>query len=364
MKKLLVLTGGGDCPGLNAVIKAIVVRAHVEGGWKVYGSVEAYHGIMREPTQVVELTPEACEEIHRLGGTIIKATTKGDPASFPVMQDDGTFVEKDVTEELVGKISKMGFEAVVSIGGDGSQRISQMLFERGVNIIGVPKTIDNDLAATDFTFGFQSAVQEASSAIDKLQSTAKSHDRVIILELMGRDAGWIALHAAIAGGAHACLIPEIPYDIEKVVSHIHDRYDGGSGYAIVVIAEGARAKGVEVVDEKSTEVGYKMRRLGGVSYLLSEQLKENGCRAAMREMILGHLQRGGSPVAFDRVLSTSFGIKAFEMVLERKFGHMVVYRNNDFQAVTLVEATRHYKTIEPDNYLLQVARGMNISLGD
>ncbi|MEM9326762.1 MAG: ATP-dependent 6-phosphofructokinase [Bacteroidota bacterium] len=364
MKKVLILTGGGDCPGLNAVIRAIARRAAQEGGWKVYGSLEAYHGVMRDPVEIMEMTPALTEEIHRLGGTIIKATTQGDPRSFPVKQPDGTVVEKNITDDLVEKIHQLGFEAVISIGGDGSQKISQMLFERGVNIIGVPKTIDNDLSATDFTFGFQTAVQEATDAIDRLVSTAKSHNRVIILELMGRDAGWIALYSAIAGGAHVCLIPEIPYDAQKVVDHIHRQYQGDSGYAIVVVAEGARSRQGVVTDQASTEVGYKMRRLGGVAFQLSGELKACGCRPAMREMILGHLQRGGSPVAFDRVLSTSFGVKAFEMVLNKAYGRLVVYRNNRFDTVTLEEATKEYKAIDRQDYLLEVARGVGISLGD
>lgn len=365
MKKLLVLTGGGDCPGLNAVIRAIVKRAKKEGDWKVYGSIEAYHGVLREPQEIIELTGKKTAGIHVKGGTILKTTTKGDPLHYPVLQEDGTYEETDITDRLVKRIQEMGFDAVVSIGGDGSQRISQVLYEKGLNIVGVPKTIDNDLSATDFTFGFQTAVQVASEAVDKLVTTAESHHRIMILELMGREAGWIALHAAIAGGVQVCLIPEIPYDIQKVLQHINRRYEKGKGFATIIIAEGAKPSGGDRLEKDSDEVGYKMKRLGGVAYQLSDELKAAGCKADIREMVLGHLQRGGTPIAFDRILSSAFGVKAFEMVLDKKFGRMVVYKNNDYCDVSLLEATKSYNYVDVDKtYLVNTARGIGISLGD
>ena len=365
MKKLLVLTGGGDCPGLNAVIRAIVKRAKKEGDWKVYGSIEAYHGVLREPLEIIELTGKKTAGIHVKGGTILKTTTKGDPLHYPVLQEDGTYEETDITDRLVKRIQEMGFDAVVSIGGDGSQRISQVLYEKGLNIVGVPKTIDNDLSATDFTFGFQTAVQVASEAVDKLVTTAESHHRIMILELMGREAGWIALHAAIAGGVQVCLIPEIPYDIQKVLQHINRRYEKGKGFATIIIAEGAKPSGGDRLEKDSDEVGYKMKRLGGVAYQLSDELKAAGCKADIREMVLGHLQRGGTPIAFDRILSSAFGVKAFEMVLDKKFGRMVVYKNNDYCDVSLLEATKSYNYVDVDKtYLVNTARGIGISLGD
>ena len=216
MKRLLVLTGGGDCPGLNAVIRAIVKRASQEKDWEVLGSIQAYNGILWEPTEVVRLTPDSVRGIHFRGGTIIETTNKGGPFNWPVKNADGTWSTVDRSDEMLRKLQYMGIDAVISIGGDGSQRISQKLFEKGLNIIGVPKTIDNDLSSTECTFGFQTAVQIATEAVDKLVTTAASHNRVFVLEVMGRDAGWIALHSAIAGGAEVCLLPEFPYDINIV----------------------------------------------------------------------------------------------------------------------------------------------------
>ncbi len=365
MKKLLVLTGGGDCPGLNAVIRGIVKRSMQEKDWKVYGSIEAYHGVMRDPQEIVELDNNRIAGIHVKGGTIIKTTTKGDPFNYPVKQADGTYKNEDRSDDLIARIKDLGIDAVISIGGDGSQRISQKLYEKGLPVIGVPKTIDNDLSATDFTFGFQTAVEVASDAVDKLVTTAESHHRVLIMEVMGRDAGWIALHASIAGGVEVCLIPEIPYDINKVVERINERYHRGKGFANIVIAEGAKPIDGEALERESDEIGYQMKRLGGVAYQLSHQMKQAGCEADIREMVLGHLQRGGTPVAFDRILSTAFGVKAFEMALAGKFGQMVVYKNNDYLEVPLIEATGEYNYVDVNNtYLVQAARGVGISFGD
>ena len=365
MKKLLVLTGGGDCPGLNAVIRGIVKRSMQEKEWQVLGSMEAYHGIIRDPQEIIELDNSRVAGIHVKGGTIIKTTTKGDPFNYPVQQPDGSWQNEDRSDELMERVKTLGIDAVISIGGDGSQRLSQRLFEKGLPVIGVPKTIDNDLGSTDFTFGFQTAVEVATQAVDKLVTTAESHHRVLILEVMGRDAGWIALHAAIAGGVEVCLIPEIPYDINKVVERINRRYHQGRGFANIIIAEGAKPKDGEVLQRKSDEIGYQMARLGGVAYQLSHQMKEAGCQADIREMVLGHLQRGGTPLAFDRILSTAFGVKAFEMALNGRFGNMVVYKNNDYLEVPLSVATQEYNYVDIDNtYLLQAAKGVGISFGD
>ncbi len=364
MKKVLVLTGGGDCPGLNAVIRGIVKRAHKEEDWEVYGSIEAYNGVLREPQEIVHLDNKSIAGIHVKGGTILKTTTKGGPFSWPVQKEDGTWDTVDRSDEMLEKLKDMGFDAVISIGGDGSQRISQLLFEKGLPIVGVPKTIDNDLSATDYTFGFQTAVQEASDAVDKLVTTAESHHRVMIMEVMGRSAGWIALHAAIAAGAEVCLIPEIPYDIMKIKERLDNRYKQGRGFANVVIAEGAMPKDGSITAKMSDEIGYENLRLGGVAYQLSAQLKAAGCDVDIREMVLGHLQRGGSPVAFDRVLATQYGVKAFEMVLNGDFGQMVAFKNNQITQVSLIEATKSYNYVDVDSYLIKTARGVGISFGD
>ncbi len=265
---------------------------------------------------------------------------------------------------MIRKLQYLGVDAVISIGGDGSQEISQRLYEKGLNIIGVPKTIDNDLSATDFTFGFQTAVQIATDAVDKLVTTAASHNRVLILEVMGRNAGWIALHAAVAGGADVCLIPEIPYNLDRVLERLNGRFSKGKGFAIVVIAEGAKPLGGQITSEKSDEVGYANLRMGGVASKLMKDLKAAGFEADMRETVLGHLQRGGIPNAYDRVLATQFGVKAFEMVLEENYGTMVAYRHPDIISVPLIEAINRPNFVEPTCSLVVTAKGVGICFGD
>ncbi len=363
-KKVLVLTGGGDCPGLNAVLRGIVKRSRQEENWEVYGSLEAYNGVLWDPQEIKRLDNAAVAGIHVKGGTIIKTTNKGGPFSWPVKKEDGSWDTEDRSDELLERLDKLGINAVISIGGDGSQKISQMLFEKGLNVVGVPKTIDNDLSSTDFTFGFQTAVQIASDSLDKLVTTAESHHRVMIMEVMGRAAGWIALHTAISGGAEVCLIPEIPYDVKKVKERIDRRYKDGKGFAHVVIAEGAKPLNGSVISRKSEEVGYENARLGGCAYQLTEQLKAAGCEADIRETVLGHLQRGGSPIAFDRILALQFGVKAFEMVLEEKFGRMVSYKNNDIIDVPIKDAITYYNYVDKDSFMVRAARGLGISFGD
>lgn len=362
-KKLLILTGGGDCPGLNAVIRAACKRARKEKNWEVYGSIEAFNGVFSEPTELVKLTRKRTAGIHVRGGTILKTTNKGNPTNFPMPQPDGSIKMIDRTEELVKRIKSLGFDAVINIGGDGSQRISEALYKKGLSVVGVPKTIDNDLSATDMTFGFQTAVQIATDSFDKLVTTAESHDRVMIMEVMGRDAGWIALHTAIAGGAEICLIPEIPYNINKLVKKINSRYVNGQGFVNIVIAEGAKPKDGTITSSVG-EKGSEHVRLGGVAYQLSQQLKKAGCTAEIRETVLGHVQRGGSPTAFDRVLASLFGVKAFELVLEGNFGRMVALKNNQITSVTLEEATREYNIVSKGGPLVKAAKGLGIIFGD
>ena len=364
MKRVLVTTGGGDCPGLNAVIRAIVKRASQEQDWEVIGSIQSFDGILREPTEIKVLDERVVAGIHIQGGTIIGTTNKGGPFAWPIKNRDGSWGAVDRSDEMIRKLQYLGIDAVINVGGDGSQRISQQLYEKGLNIIGVPKTIDNDLSATDFTFGFQTAVQIATEAVDKLVTTASSHNRVLILEVMGRNAGWIALHAAIAGGAEVCLIPEIPYDIAKVKEKLQSRYNRGKGHAIVVIAEGAMPIGGELSTEANSEVGYHNLRLGGVAHKLTHELKQAGLEADIRETVLGHLQRGGIPVAYDRVLATQFGVKAFEMVLAEQFGQMVSYRHPDIISVPLLEAINQPNLVQPQCALMNTARGVGISFGD
>ncbi len=363
-KRILVATGGGDCPGLNAVIRAIVRRTSQEPDWEVVGSIEAFNGILKDPPEVVRLTKRDVSGIHIRGGTILKTTNKGGPFAWPVEQPDGTWATEDRTEEMLNRLKDpLGVEAVISIGGEGSMDIAQKLHERGLNVIGVPKTIDNDLSSTDVTFGFQTAVEIATDSVDKLVTTAASHNRLLILEVMGRYAGWIGLSAAVAGGAHVALIPEIPYDIEKVAEAVNERMQGNRGYCIVVVSEGAKALGGERVSQKSDQVGYQNEMLGGVGHRLLAQLKQHMDIDA-RVMILGHLQRGGTPTAYDRILATQFGVKAVELALEGKFGTMVSYRKPHIVDVPIKEAINKYNYVSLDSDLVQAARGVGICLGD
>ncbi len=363
-KRVLVVTGGGDCPGLNAVIRAIVKRSAQEYNWEILGSYQAFNGVLREPMELIPLDEKKVSGIHVKGGTIIGTTNKGGPFAWPIKDKDGKWTTVDRSDELIRKLQYQNIEAVINIGGDGSQRISLALYKKGLNIIGVPKTIDNDLKGTDFTFGFQTAVEIATDAVDKLVTTAESHNRVFILEVMGRDAGWIALHAAVAGGAEICLIPEIPYDINKVVEKLRSRIVGGRGFAIIVIAEGAKPIGGDVVAEKPKEVGYLNRKLGGAGLRLKEELKQVGFEEDIRVTILGHLQRGGTPIAFDRILASQFGVKAFEMVLAQEYGKMVTYKHPEIRSIPLEEAVSANNFVQPDDQLLHTARGLGINFGD
>lgn len=363
MKRVLVLTGGGDCPGLNAVIRAIVKRASQEKNWEVVGSIQAFNGVLWEPAEIKILDNKAVSGIHYQGGTIIETTNKGGPFSWPIKNKDGSWSEVDRSDELMRKLQFMGIDAVINIGGDGSQKISQKLYEKGMNIIGVPKTIDNDLSATDSTFGYQTAVEIATDAVDKLVTTAASHNRVFAMEVMGRYAGWIALNAAVAGGADVCLIPEIPYDIEKVLEKVQSRFVKDRGFAVMVVSEGARPKGGKMAFTKSEEVGYENLKLGGISSQVLKELKAAGCTADMRNVMLGHLQRGGIPIAYDRVLASQFGVKAFEMVLKEEFGRMVSYQHPEITSVLLKEAIGKPNLVTLDNAMVKTCQGLGISLG-
>lgn len=363
-KKVLVLTGGGDCPGLNAVIRGVAKAAAHDGNWEAYGSIEAFNGVYSEPQEIVKLTKSKISGIHVKGGTILKTTNKGNPLEYPVQDKKGKWKNIDRSKELIKRIKKLGIDAVVNIGGDGSQRISQGLFERGMNIVGVPKTIDNDLSATDLTFGFSTAVQIATESFDRLVTTAESHHRVMIMEVMGRDAGWIALHTAIAGGAELCLIPEIPFSIDKIVRKLNKRYKKGRGFANIVIAEGATLKGKGQMGAVAKDVGDPHLKLGGIGNFLRGALENAGCKAQIRTTVLGHTQRGGTPVAFDRILASSMGVKAFEMVKAGEFGKMVSFQNNQLVSVPITQAIKDYKVVDPNHYLVKSARALGVSFGD
>jgi 6-phosphofructokinase 1 len=364
-KNILVATGGGDCPGLNAVIRGIVKRAAQEADWKIYGCIESFNGILKDNIDIIELTEQVVSGLHVKGGTIIKTTNRGGPFHFPVKQADGTWITENRSELMKKRLENMGIDAVINIGGDGSQRISLQLAAMGINVVGVPKTIDNDLSSTDFTFGFQTAVQIATEALDKLVTTAASHNRIFIMEVMGRDAGWIALHTAIAGGAEVCLIPEIEYDPHKIAERIEARYIRSEGFCNIVIAEGAKSLDGKITGTAPIAIGDEHIKLGGVGDKLQQELMALGVEHDIRVTVLGHLQRGGTPTAYDRILATAFGVKAFELVKEENYGQMVVYRHPNIASVSIEKAVEKPNLIHPDtNSLVHTAKSIGISFGD
>lgn len=352
-KRLLIVNSGGDCPGMNAVIRAIVKRAHQENNWEVIGSINGFDGILSEPLDIEILTEKRVSGIHFLGGTILQTNNKRNPFSYPVLQKNGKTENQDLSDKLILNLKILGVTSIIHIGGNESHKISFELQKKGIDIVGIPKTINNDLSITDYAFGFQTAAQIATDAVDKLVTTASSHNRVIIMEVMGRDAGWIALHAAIAGGADVCLIPEIPFSIEKVIKKLKSRYKNEKGFANIVVAEGA------------CPIGENCSVLEGTLALkISKALKRQGLEADIRETILGHLQRGGVPIAFDRIIATELGVHAFELVLENKFGVMVAHQQQRVIPVPLVEVIDKYHDVDLNGNLVKTARGVGISFGD
>ena len=353
MKRLAIVSAGGDCPGINAVIRG-VVKAACGSGYEVLGILEGYNGILSTPMRYISLTMDSVSGIHVLGGTLLKTTNRHDPLAYPILGDSGEVVGySDRTKELASRISDLDLEGLIVIGGDGTQKVSLRLSELGVNVIGVPKTIDNDLWGTDYTFGFHTAVQTSVDVFDKLVSTAESHGRVMIMEVMGRDAGWIALYTALGGGAEVCLIPEIPYDVRKVCGAILSRYkEDAPCFAHIVLAEGAQMHS-----------GGKKVRLS-VEALRGEIEKHLDKDIELRTMVLGYMQRGGQPIAFDRILSTCFGVRAFELLQAGRFGCMVSYRSSGITDVPLSEAVSRYKYVDSKGDMVGVARKIGICFGD
>jgi len=360
MKKIIISTGGGDAPGLNAVIYAVVKSAHLRG-WEVYGSRSGYKGLL-DLDELVRLTPEKVEDITPTGGTILGSTNKGNPFAMPVENMAGETLIRDVSERILKNFKRMGFACHIAVGGDGSLEIARRFAELGMPVIGVPKTIDNDLGVTNLTFGFDTAVSTATEALDRLHSTAKSHDRVMVVEVMGRESGWIALNSGISGGADVILIPEFVFDIDKVCDKIADNELHGKDYAIVVVAEGAQEKGCDVFCREG-EVGRQEVVLGGVGEWVAQKIKEN-TQKDTRSLVLGHLQRGGTPTTFDRLLALRFGAAAVRMVELETFGHMVALATPDMIAVPLAEAVKTRKIVNADNDKVLTAREIGICFGD
>lgn len=381
--RIAISTGGGDAPGLNAVIRAIVLSAH-QRGWETVGIRRGYDGLYPAGSPLVPahpapafppdlrpgsndggllpLNPERVRGITHLGGTILGTTNRGNPFRWPARQPDGTLIELDRSDELVAAFRAQGFDALIAIGGDGSLSIAHRLWQKGVPVVGVPKTIDNDVWGTESSFGFDTAVATATDAIDKVHSTAESHDRVMVVELMGRNAGWITLHSGLSGSADVILIPEIPFDIERVCAKIREREARGRLFSIVAVAEGARPKDGAQVLRQASGPG-TVERLGGIGAMVAQGIAERTGKET-RSLVLGHLQRGGSPTTFDRLLGLRFGSHAVRTVGEGEFGQCVVYRPPVVDHIPLGEVVGKTKLVPLDSGIILTARNLGVSLGD
>jgi 6-phosphofructokinase 1 len=359
--KIAINMGGGDAPGLNAVTEAVVLSA-INRNWEVYGIKNSYQGLL-DTDEIIRLTPEKVWHISNLGGTILGTTNKGNPFEMPITNMAGETEIRDVSDKVVDNFNRLGFDCLVAVGGDGSLKIAYDLFKKGIPVIGVPKTIDNDLQATVITFGFDTAVSIATEAIDRLHSTAKSHERVMVVEVMGRHAGWIALNSGISGEADVILIPEIPFDIGKVCKHIMGLALNGQNYAIVVAAEGAKSLGGKSLDKGEGELGRQDVVLGGVGEFVAKGISGKTGKDT-RSMVLGHLQRGGSPTTFDRLLSLRFGAAAVRMIAEGNFGTMVALDPPAVKAIPLEEVIGKIKNVSLDSDTVQTAREIGICFGD
>ncbi|MDQ3244469.1 MAG: ATP-dependent 6-phosphofructokinase [Gemmatimonadota bacterium] len=355
-----LLTGGGDAPGLNAVIRAAVLSASYRG-WDVIGIKHGFVGLL-DDCDVSPLTRSSVSGIAHLGGTILRTTNRGNPMCFPVRNSDGGYTDTDRSAEVIENAQDRGIDALIAIGGDGTLRIALELVNRGMKIVAVPKTIDNDVSGTITTFGFDTAVNTAIEAMDKLHTTAESHDRVIVMEVMGRDAGFIALHAGVAATADVILIPELPYDIESVCEKIMTRDRAGQNFSIVVAAEGAYPKSDAEADPDHPHSGRTIRA-GSVAEQLVTDIHERTGKEC-RSLVLGHLQRGGMPTGYDRLLATRFGAAAVRAIDEEAWGHMVALQSPHLVNVPLSEVLREEKRVDLFHDVVLAARETGINLGD
>ena len=360
IKKIGVLTGGGDCPGLNAVIRGLTKAAIGKYGYEVIGYTFGYRGLYNN--EFIKLTNETVSGILHRGGTILYSSNKDNLFDYAV-EENGHIVKKDVSDVAVENMKREGVDVLVVIGGDGTLTSARDFARKGVKVIGVPKTIDNDLAATDVTFGFNTAIDIATEALDRLHTTAESHHRVMILEVMGRGAGWIALEAGIAGSADVILIPEIPYNIEKIAEKVRAREEEGKKFTIIVVAEGAKPKDGDVVIAKIVEDSPDPIRLGGIGNKLAEDL-ERIVDHEVRATVLGHIQRGGNTCTYDRILSTRYGVAAADLINEEKFGSMVTLKGNNTSYESLENVIGEIKNVDPDGELVRTARSIGICFGD
>ena len=358
IKRIGVLTGGGDCPGLNGVIRAVVRTAVEVYRWEAVGFEDGFEGMIM-PGKHRPLDVEAVSGILYRGGTILGSTNRGNPFAFPVTKN-GKTEPMDCSGNVLDAYRRLGLDCLLVIGGDGTLKIAERLMkERGLKVVGVPKTIDNDLSATDQTFGFDTAVRTATEAIDKLHTTAESHHRIMFVEVMGRDAGWIALMAGMAGGAHAILIPEIPYNITKLIEKIRQREELGHKSSIVVVAEGARPVGGGVSFIRSANPPFDLVRLGGAAQRVADEIERLTGRET-RVTVLGHIQRGGTPTSFDRNLATRFGVAAVHAAARGDFGHMVALRGTEIVTVSIAKAVGRQKFVDPQGELVYSARAVGV----
>lgn len=359
-KTLAILTGGGDCPGLNAVIRGVVRAAVGQYGWRVIGIEDGFDGLV-SPLRWRELDMAAVRGILPRGGTILGTSNRGNPFSYPVTVN-GKVEQQDISDSVIRSFRELGADVLIAVGGDGTLKIAQGLFEKGLPVIGVPKTIDNDLRATDVTFGYRTAVAIVTEALDRLHTTAESHHRAMIVEVMGRDAGWIALESGIAGSADAILIPEIPYSIKRLCAAVEQRRQRGSRFSIIVVAEGAAAANGQKVVQESAAVNLGVERLGGIGHAVAQQLGR--CLdMETRVVTLGHLQRGGSPTPYDRILASRFGVKAVELIARGAYGRMVALKGRHVVDVEIATAVSQLNLVDPQGELIATAESLGIMVG-
>ncbi len=359
--KIAILTGGGDCPGINAVIRAVAKKAMLEYGMEVIGIKDGYEGIIHNYYR--QFSFDDVSGILTLGGTILGTSNTANPYRYPSKKGNSGTEFNNVSQTALTNIAGLGIDCLVCIGGDGTLSIANSLFIDGVPVIGVPKTIDNDIQGTDITFGFNSAVTIATEGVDRLHTTAQSHHRVMIVELMGRNAGWITLQTGVASGCEVILIPEIPYDIAKVVEKVKDRNSQGKRFSIIVVAEGARQMGGDVVVQRVIKESTDPIRLGGIGFVLGREIEElSGIET--RTVVMGHLQRSGVPTPFDRVLATRLGCRAVDMIMNNRFGYMVGVIGDSLKEVSLGEVAKGQRNIPLDEPLIRDARSVGTCFGD
>ena len=360
VKRIAILTGGGDCPGINAVIRATTKKAILEYGIEVIGIKDGYEGIINN--QYRKLDYDDVSGILTSGGTILGTSNTANPYIYPVRKGNQLAFE-DMSETTLKNVEKLNIDCLVCIGGDGTLDIAHRLSRDGIPIVGIPKTIDNDLRGTDIAFGFDSAVYIATEGIDRVHTTAQSHHRVMIVEVMGRNAGWIALHSGIAGGGDIILLPEIPYDIDIVAEKVKDRSKRGKRFSIAVVAEGAKPKGGDIVIQRIVRESSDPIRLGGIGFVLGAQIEER-TGIETRTVVMGHLLRGGSPTPFDRVLATRLGTKAVDMIKNKQFGYMVGVKGNSLVKVPLEDVATGPRTVPLNDPLIQAARAVGTCFGN